>query len=416
MRLLNKFTLWYLLITALVLPAGGIIVFKMVQFEIVHEESHKLKDTVKLIAKKLKEGTSVEAIAGYQVTINEWKMDRPELPLKVIDTLAWFEPHNHNERVLKTVASYKINGKHYFISTFNYIGEPDEIATGVTRSLTLISILLLFLVVLANWLISKRILLPFNQTLQAIKSFNLKQKGHMKLAPTSTQEFKELNLFLDKMTVKALEDYRNLKEFSENASHELQTPLAIIRGKLELLMETGITEEQAAFISSIHNEIKKLSQINQSLTLLTKLENHEYEAHPINLSNLINHSLTAFEELIEMKSLKVEKEVEENVFVRLNPFLADILLKNLLSNAIRHNVENGSIKVALSSSELIIKNTGNPPEVPLEQMFKRFKKTNQSSSSIGLGLAIVKQICDLNHFKIQYTYENALHQIRLGLL
>lgn len=405
MRLIDKFTLWYVLISAIVLLTGSLILFNMVEAEIIGEESRRLKDKVEMIARNLYDGEEVEDIEGLQVLIEELNFDAAPLPLRIVDTLAWFQPHNHNERALKAEASYKIKGKHYFISTFNYIGESDDIASGITHSLLLIFILLLFLVVIVNRIISRRILTPFNQTLNVIKSFNLKQKDQVKLPSTNTVEFKELNHFLENMTAKSLEDYRVLKEFSENASHELQTPLAIIRGKLELLMETDISEEQAAFISSIHNQVKKLSSINQSLTLLTKLENLEYESNSLNLTELLRKTLASFEELIDMKSLRVEKEIEDNVNIALHPFLADILLNNLISNAIRHNEPSGFIKVILTSSELTVINPGTPPELPTSAMFQRFKKSNQSSSSIGLGLAIVKQICDLNNFNIHYKYQ-----------
>ncbi len=140
------------------------------------------------------------------------------------------------------------------------------------------------------------------------------------------------------MTEKAREDYQSLKEFTENASHELQTPTAIIRGKLDLLMESDIRDEQAILIAEMQNALERLSRIHSSLTLLTKLENQEYDlSASVNISSLVRTVLTSFGELIEMKSLRLQTEVRENVYVSLNPALADLLLTNLVSNAIRHN-------------------------------------------------------------------------------
>jgi signal transduction histidine kinase len=229
------------------------------------------------------------------------------------------------------------------------------------------------------------------------------------LPETASYEFKELNQFLEKMTNKALEDYRALKEFSENASHELQTPLAIMRGKLELLMETNINEEQASFILSIQNAVQKLSAVNQSLTLLTKLENQEYQPQRFDFSLLVDKSIAAFRELIEMKSIKLTAQTAAAVNINLNPLLADILFTNLLNNAIRHNVANGTISIVLTPASLVIENTGEPPKTNIDELFKRFKKDNQSSDSTGLGLAIVKQICELNNFNVKYLYRNGIH-------
>ena len=231
---------------------------------------------------------------------------------------------------------------------------------------------------------------------------------------TRTYEFKELNQFLEKMTNKALDDYRSLKEFSENASHELQTPLAIIRGKLELLMETRIDEKQASLIEGIQNAVQKLSAVNQSLILLTKLENQEYPVkEKMNFSHFVKGEIESFRELIEMKSLSLTTKIEPEVYLNLNPVLADILFTNLFTNAIRHNLMNGSIDVTLSSSGLSVKNTGDPPKVATQELFKRFKKDKQSSESTGLGLAIVKQICDLNNFTAGYEYTSGLHELSI---
>jgi signal transduction histidine kinase len=216
------------------------------------------------------------------------------------------------------------------------------------------------------------------------------------------------------MTNRALDDYRSLKEFSENASHELQTPLAIIRGKLELLLETHIDEKQASLIEGIQNAVQKLSSINQSLVLLTKLENQEYPVkEKMDVSNFVRHSIDSFRELIEMKSISLATEIHPDIYLNLNPFVADILMTNLLSNAIRHNFVNGSIEVVLTSSGLSVKNTGDPPNVNTQELFKRFKKDKQSSESTGLGLAIVKQICDLNNFKVAYEFANGYHELKI---
>ncbi|QHT67822.1 HAMP domain-containing histidine kinase [Rhodocytophaga rosea] len=412
MKLIDRFTLWYLFISAIVLVIGGMLVFNSVQNEILAEEDRRLRDTVKLIARSLEAGTEIDDIAGHQVAIHELAQTASLIPMHVTDTLAWFAPHQHYERELRATASYKFKDKHYFISASNLIAESDDLLKGVSNSLWWTFLLLLLVVGISSRLISNWVLKPFQNTLQVIQSFHLKQQHPIELMPTTTREFKTLNQFLKKMTTKALEDYRSLKEFSENASHELQTPLAIIRGKLELLMDQTIDDNQARLILEAHNAVDKLSKINKSLTLLTKLENQEFEAiHPINFSKLTEDTLQSFDELVEMKSLALEKQIEPNIHLTLNPELAIILLNNLLANAIRHNHENGSIRVILSSAGLTVQNTGNPPEMPIEQLFERFKKSNQSSDSIGLGLSIVKQICELNYFKVNYRYQDQLHTL-----
>jgi signal transduction histidine kinase len=415
MKLINQFTLWYLCISAFVLLAGGMIVFYSVQREIIDEEGRRLKDTVKLIAGLLEKGTRIDDIAGHQVVIRELDPAAAEIPVSIQDTIAWFEPHQHFERELRASASYKIKGRHYFIAASNLVAEPDEIFEGVVQSISWMFVLLLLVVVISGRLMSRAILTPFHKTLSAIESFHLKQKDPVRFVPSRTDEFRKLNTFLGEMTTKALEDYRSLKEFTENASHELQTPLAIMRGKLELLLNSPITHTQAQLLADAHQAVDKLSQVNKSLTLLTRLENHEFvSVQPVDLSKLTLDTLDTFAELIELKNLTLQTSIEADVRIRLHALLASILLNNLVSNAIRHNYPNGSIYVSLTPAALHIRNTGSPPQLPTHQLFERFKKSNQSHESIGLGLAIVKQICEVNHFRIRYSYAEAMHALEVN--
>lgn len=414
MKLVNKFTIWYLAITTFVLLFGGVIVFYSVQAEIEKEVTRRLKRDIDHAVQRLESEVPIDSVINEHIAIKELAFDKALIPFNTSDSMANYSPSLRGlDRKFSVAASYKINDKHYHISAHNFIAEPDEILEGILFSLGLTFLIFLLFVGLVSRMISKQILAPFNQVLKAIQSFTLNQKARIKLPATRTFEFKELNQFLERMTIKAQDDYRSLKEFSENASHELQTPLAIIRGKLELLMETRIDEEQAAFIVSIQNSVQKLAAINQSLTLLTKLDNQEYQAQKLNFSLLTENTIAAFRELMEMKSIFLTAKIESNVHINLNPVLADILFTNLLSNAIQHNHVNGSITILLSSTELLIKNSGEPLKIPPSELFKRFKKNKQSSDSTGLGLAIVKQICDLNNLNVSYAYAESVHIVKV---
>lgn len=414
MKLVNKFALWYLAMTSLVLLAGGVIVFRSVQHENDEEEVRRLRGRIEDTRRMLKSGTPVDSLQSSNIEIQELDLAEAHIRFHVRDTMGWHSKFQGTERQIKATASYIINGRHYLISAVDFAPEPEETLRGVVLSLSWIFFLLLVVVGLTSILISKKILSPFNQSLRVMQAFNLKQNEPIRLPETRTDEFRTLNTLLDKMTAKALHDYRALKEFTENASHELQTPLAIIRGKLELLLESGISDEQARLIMSAHEAIERLSRINQSLTLLTKLENQEYEPHePVNLSTAVHKTIFSLTELMEMKSITLETDIEENVFVRLHPALTDILLTNLFSNAIRHNHEQGTIKVKLNAGGLLIQNTGLRPGMPTEQLFQRFRKNNQSSDSIGLGLSIVKRISEVSRFSVSYQYQEPWHLLKV---
>ncbi|NND34272.1 MAG: HAMP domain-containing histidine kinase, partial [Saprospiraceae bacterium] len=175
----------------------------------------------------------------------------------------------------------------------------------------------------------------------------------------------------------------------------------------------NLTEEQFRLVTSAQRSLKKLSQLGQSLSLLTKIENREFtRGEKIDMSELVNEALQNFKELFEIKGLSVTANIKEKILRDLNPHLGTILINNLMHNALRHNIEGGRIEVILDDKHLEINNTGAVPRTPTERMFDRFEKNDPQSDSSGLGLAIVKEICDFHSMKIDYTYDHE-HQINI---
>jgi signal transduction histidine kinase len=419
MTLTNKFTLWYFAVMLLVLLIGGAIVYNEIQWKIGRVEVVRHQRLNDLIAGQIRSGGDyTNHPTRKRATISQLPVDSMPKGISSYYTRGpgWNPEFQANEYKLIVTSFYAINGKYYRITTYSFIPSFYQLLPGVVDSFKWILLLLLVLVGISGRLISKYILAPFKRTIRVIQSFDLKQKKPIRLPDTRTSEFRELNEFLKRMTDKAREDYQLLKEFAENASHELQTPTAIMRGKLELLTESDIRDDQATLIADMQNALERLSRIHSSLTLLTKLENYTFEARePVCFSQLTREILDAFEELIRMKSLTLQTQIEENVYISLHASLADLLLSNLVSNAIRHNnVPGGKIRVILNKKGLVISNTGPEPEVPTAELFERFKKGNSGSDSIGIGLAIVRQICDLNNFTVVYEYATGMHTLAIS--
>lgn len=405
MKLVPKFTLWYLALTFLVLLISGFIQFFVFRAEIDFEEALMLRRRLKHAIHRLEQGTSPERLRRRNMEVRELDMSLPEMDFTVSDTLAYHEFLQKNEKQVKVFTSRKINDKHYYLSAYYGLVESDDITDAVLTSMKWTLLILLAVTALLSLLVSRSILAPFNKTLAVIQAFQLKRQEPVVLPETKTSEFRQLNTFLADMMHKARNDYQSLKEFTENASHELQTPVAIVRGKMELLFETSLTDEQARLLVSCQQALDKLSKMGQSLSLLTKIENREFVSpEPVNLSRLLQDSLFAFQELLELKSIRLEQDITSGIKLEIHPVLADILLTNLISNAIRHNLPEGYIRVKLRKDILIIENSGEPLRESAHIMFGRFKKGSSKNNSIGLGLAIVKRICEQSQLSI--TYEN----------
>lgn len=419
MKLITRFILIYLTITVIVLGIGGFLSYFIIKDEIDNELKWEFLERIDRVTYLLERGRKFHRrrnVDGDRNLVVRELDYQAEPRVEVTDTLIWHERLEQEEPNVKVSAYRNINGTSYYISTHGAMIESDDIREAVIQILLWILGMQVVGAIGIGFLVSGRLFKPFRETLDRISKFKLHKKEFVPARKTNVKEFDDLNIFVEEMTRKAVSDYKNLKEFAENASHELQTPLAIAKGKLELLTETPLSAEQYQYVESLEKTIKKLSRLSESLALLTKIENHEFKNSKtaINLSEVVRESLEAFSEFIALNNLNVETEIEDDVQLNMHPVLADILWTNLFQNAIRHNIENGCIRIELNKEKLVISNTGKDPEIAPDQLFERFRKADQSSETIGLGLSIIKRIVDQNHLTIMYTYAEKWHRIEIG--
>ncbi|RYE25286.1 MAG: HAMP domain-containing histidine kinase [Sphingobacteriales bacterium] len=417
MKLLNKITLWFIGIILLVTPVTMYISYNNIKTRIDRAEVERMTDVNTKVADQLRSGETPEKYAqGRPILISTITDPLPEKRVTTQEACSYNTDLQRKECKLTVSSYYNINGKNYKISSYNYVSKSDQILSGMLNALIWKLILIITSVSITAGLLSRHILSPLYKTMDVIHNFNLKQKQRIQLPKANTKEFQELNVFLKKMTDKAMDDYLSVKEFSENASHELQTPLAVIRTKIELLSETDIDGQQANLIADMQTAIEKLSRINRSLTLLTKLENQEFATtDDIRFCRLVCETVEMYTDMTALRDITVTASYDKQIMLNMHPALGEMLVNNLVSNAIRHNIEGGSIDISLTKDRLYIANTGLPPEIPTEELFLRFKKSNQSADGIGLGLAIVKQICDVSHYPICYDYCDGWHKVTVKL-
>ncbi|MEP2774276.1 MAG: HAMP domain-containing sensor histidine kinase [Fulvivirga sp.] len=414
MRLILKITIIYLLISFVVFLLGGIITFEVINREVDLEEQRFLRERLSSVSNMIERRDLDKPFKRDKISIEPLTKGK-ETEIVFSDTLVMHATLQRMEPHVKLDVVREINNKFYKISLYDLIVEEDDIAEGVQESLIKMYVLLTVVVLILSGLTSLWLLKPFNKTLGLIKDFSLQQKVNEEFPKSNTTEFDKLNRFLNDMTLKMKRDYQIMKEFTENAAHEMQTPISIANGKLEMLINSdNITDEQSAMIASAQNSLRRLSKLNEALSLLTKIDNQEFEKRDeVNISTALERQIYDFEELINLKSIALKKKIEGNVKVNIDQVLCGIMITNLLQNAIRHNVESGELSIVLSKKSLKITNTGEPLTVSPQELFDRFKKGNQSKQSLGLGLAIVKKICDVNDFTIEYTYDQNRHRIEI---
>jgi signal transduction histidine kinase len=260
--------------------------------------------------------------------------------------------------------------------------------------------------------LSGRLWYPFYATLSRIKRFDLSSGTSLMLDKPEITEFRELNDVLQKMADKMQQDYRSLKEFTENASHEMQTPLALINAKVEQLIQTEqLTETQTHWIETIYQASRRISRLNQGLLLLAKIENRQFnDSQVVDLASLLTEKLGDMEEVLSFKQLVMQTQTANSFEVRLPAALAESLANNLVNNAIRHNQPGGYIQLTTANNQLCLRNTGSSLISEPERLFERFKKEGTGPESVGLGLSIIKQICDSYGLAISYQETAGIHQ------
>lgn len=286
----------------------------------------------------------------------------------------------------------------------------EDIIKGTMLQFGLIVCVLGVAVVTMVQLVSARLWRPFDRTLEAIESFRLESGACPVLPDCDVEEFNRLNHALERLMRNSMASYHAQKEFAENASHEMQTPLAIFRSKLDLLLQLpGLSAEQAAVIQDLYRMNARLSRLNRSLLLLARIDNGQYDtSERVDVVALLREQAPTFESLACQLSLVLDFQVDTLV-VRANRVLLESVVSNLVVNAIRHNRAGGEIVLTVGSGSLSVSNTSAGPALDSRKIFNRFYRPAPKDEGNGLGLSIVKAICDCHGWRIVYSFEEARH-------
>lgn len=423
MKLLTRYNQVNIISTTVIFIVTGLIYYQTISWILTNQKDKSLAVEEDEIFEYVHLNNKLPQIfqsEDQQITFKEVKND--SVKRQFIDTeylKKWdnnnFHKHhhkhkNHNEKEpgRELISFIKVGDKLYQIQIIESKVETEDLIRIIFIITFVVTLLLILVLLLTNRLILGRIWKPFYNIVGQIKQFSIAEPKEIQQPETDIEEFSELGTAVTLMATKAKNDYTNLKTFTENASHELLTPIAVINSKLDTLLQTeNFSEVQSKILNDLYGAVSRLNKLNNSLLLLVKIENHLLDkSQRINLKALIVETANQFEEIIVDKELKLKQALNEKEIVA-NHYLIEILLNNLFTNAIRHNYKGGEIQIALNAENLIIKNTG--IDEPLDDsIFVRFNKSANSEGS-GLGLTISRQICENFKFTLNYGFENGFH-------
>lgn len=415
MKLLSSTNRYYLLLAALVFAVGSVVFYYSMGWALRVEVDEQLVNhrtaTLNLIRRT---GQLPTNSLG-----NELAVTPGPLPTQLRDT-TFFDPVEQ-EQVPYRQLSFAVSspqGTQWVTLRKSLLETEDMLGVVLAVMLTVLSLLLLSLGVLNRWL-AHRIWHPFQLTLEALRHYNLQHQQPLALAAaTPIDEFTELNQALTQMSTRLAADYQSLKDFTENAAHEIQTPLAIMQVKLEQLLQTEeLPLATSQLIGDLYGATMRLSRLHQALALLTKIENRQFPgAVPLALDKVVENKLHLLQDFVDNKELRVERVVAPGQPpLHMHPALAESMVGNLLQNAIKHNHRGGTLSWILTPDYLAISNTGPALVGEPSRFFERFRKLNATSDSPGLGLSIVQQICRYYGYTVSYSFAAAdsLHTLRV---
>ena len=415
MKLLSKINKTYFKYGIFVFLIADVVIILLSNYLLKDEIDQQLKLETEIIAETIeREGnfhSTYPTDIVEKISLSEKKNESSK------DTLIYEEKEKELVPYREFAVYKSINGKHYQIITRQMLMEFDDIFSLFTALISTVLGLIFVLVLLFTQKMNSMLWATFNKNVDLLKEYSLKKKKKLQLNTTNIEEFDDLNQVITTMSDRLEKDYHASKEFSANAAHELQTPLAIIRNKCEnLFSEKDLNDDTIESIREIYLSADRLSGITKALLLLAKIDHGQFnETEEISLHQLIQLRIKNLEDILQDRNLIVDISATQDCQVKMDKRLANLLIQNITTNAINYSPGSKIIEIRLSKTQFTISNYGERPIKNPESIFNRFYKESKNSKSTGIGLALVKKITDHYGLTIQYSFKNFKHKFTFTL-
>jgi len=408
-RLLSKAVFFYLLFTLVSFIISALILqseankhmHNILESRLRHRE-HRIRYVLEHKPEKLNDFSSARIV----------RVDRIPSGFEpsYTDTVMLNEHTRRKNTYRKKTTYMTVDGKHYRVEMTKEADELYRFKDDVFHIVLPVFVILALAILLANYLLSGYLFEPFRRILRQIDSYKIGKSGSLREIKTSTYEFDRLKQLHERMQQRIENDYFQLKEYTENMSHELQTPLSIIQNKTEsLLSMNNMNSRQIKQVRAIYEETQQLSRLGKALNLITQIENQEFQnIREMKTAPVIEVHLDKIREMTDMKELSIRKDLDPEHTLIIDPGLLDVMLRNLLKNAIRYAPHGSTLRIETGDGKMRFVNQGSEPDVRGDEIFDRFRR-GRGQKTLGLGLSIVKKICQVSGLEISYEYRGAHH-------
>lgn len=418
MKLLNRTVRYYLIYAGGVLLVAIPALFFVIQSIVKEEVDEGLLAHKEQIVKRLNNRSetitylSTEAIES-DLLITDGKTSQIGDSIYSITEYDNISKENIPYRVL--TGTILVKNIPYTIKLRHSVLDSRDLIETILLVMAILLLLVIAGLILITRTISKKVWRPFYNTIDKLHHYRVDKEEIPSFEKTPVDEFTDLNNAITALVQRNRQAYHTQKEFTENASHEMQTPLAVFQNKLELLMQTNpLTEEQAELMEDLVNASQRMNRLNKSLLLLTKIENNQFaDTEPVSVKEVIEKLMEQYKFQAEKKSISINTDFQGENLLTANKLLLEILVGNLLSNAIRHTYDKGQIQITVKDRQMTIENTATGNSLDAAKLFKRFQKQTTDSNSLGLGLEIAKKIADRYQLTLTYQFADNKHSFLL---
>lgn len=422
MKLIQKIALRLSMVLIPVIALWAMIFYFVTVEEINDEVDDLLRSySEQLIAKKLanQELPVADIIAGMHYSISqvteEYADSHPRT--KYYDSELYINETDEDEpaRFLKTFF-YDAEGRYFELIAAIPTFEKEDLIEAILWWIAALYLILLVTVIVITLAVFQKSIRPLYEILDWLNAYTPGKTQDKLAADTDIYEFRQLEKAVTEATDRSNEAYEKQKQFIGNASHELQTPLAVLGGRIDWMLDNdSLGEENIGELVKMKREVVHISRLNKTLLLLTKIDNGQFpDVMDVNLSSIVQSQREMYEEIFSRKNIHCSLEMQDSpVTVRMNETLATILVTNLIKNAFMHSPEGGIVTIALDGNGLAVENSGEAP-LDRERIFDRFYQGAKKEGSTGLGLALAKTIADKNGMQFSYSFADGRHRFRIN--
>lgn len=421
MKLFNRVLIHLLSGIFIILLGWAVFFYLGIMSEVNDEVDDSLEDYSELIITRSLAGKELPAHDSgsnnqYYLREVDESYVRSHQAISYRDSMIYIKEKNETEpaRILTTIFKDKEN-RHYELSVFTPTIEKRDLQEAIFHLLIALFATLLIAILVINIWVFRRSMKPFYQLLNWLDKYRLGQENEPLDISTDTSEFRKLNETVKRYASHSEEIYRQQKLFIGNASHEIQTPLAVCQNRIEMLMEDeSLSEEQLSELAKTYQTLEYVSKLNKSLLLLSKIDNSQFvDTTTVSINELLHRYMDDYQEVYDYKEIQITLNEKENFHLQINETLATMLITNLLKNAYVHNNEHGTIQIEIGKDYITFSNSGDLQPLDEKRIFERFYQGKKKEGTTGLGLAIVAAICRQCSLAVSYRFVNNMHEFHV---